>query len=432
MKVKVCDAICGAGKTSSAIAMMNSNSSKRYVFVTPYLSEVDRIQKACSGLHFQAPDDSSAKTKMADLKSLINSGSNIVTTHALFLKCADSTKQMLAEARYTLVLDEVVSTMEEAKISKGDVAILDRAGLILDDESGKRFDWKSYKEKSGAFSKAMALSVSHRLLCFEDNWFFWSVPPSLFTCFEDVYLMTYLFEYQPIRYFFDANKIEYELIGTRRTETGFEFCPRVESDRARDLRGMIHILDNKKLNKIGDGRTDLSHAWFQRSSSGKDAQASNLERLRKNIGNIFKNVWKAESQSTMWGVYKEYQGRLKGWGYAKSFVSYNIRASNDYSGRTFLAYCVNVFFNPFEKRYYKNLGVKVDDDMYAVSTMVQWIFRSAIRNNKEIWIYIPSARMRWLLAKWLDNLAAGEDLKPISYVQPKKKPTSAKKKEVKK
>jgi len=35
--------------------------------------------------------------------------------------------------------------------------------------------------------------------------------------------------------------------------------------------------------------------------------------------------------------------------------------------------------------------------------MLQWIFRSSIRDNKPINIYIPSSRMRNLLVKWLNN-----------------------------
>lgn len=36
----------------------------------------------------------------------------------------------------------------------------------------------------------------------------------------------------------------------------------------------------------------------------------------------------------------------------------------------------------------------VDDELYALSEVIQWIFRSAIRENKEIYAFIPSYRMR--------------------------------------
>lgn len=42
MIVKVCDTIMGAGKTESAITLMNQDKESRYVFITPYLDEVER------------------------------------------------------------------------------------------------------------------------------------------------------------------------------------------------------------------------------------------------------------------------------------------------------------------------------------------------------------------------------------------------------
>ena len=48
-------------------------------------------------------------------------------------------------------------------------------------------------------------------------------------------------------------------------------------------------------------------------------------------------------------------------------------------------------------------GVSVDEDTWALSELIQWIFRSAIRENNEINVYIPSERMRNLLIEWLNK-----------------------------
>jgi hypothetical protein len=69
----------------------------------------------------------------------------------------------------------------------------------------------------------------------------------------------------------------------------------------------------------------------------------------------------------------------------------------------------------------KNDGVQVDRDMYALSVLIQWMFRSAVRKGEEVWLYIPSRRMRTLLTQWLDNLAEGKDLTPISYREERKR-----------
>ena len=46
-------------------------------------------------------------------------------------------------------------------------------------------------------------------------------------------------------------------------------------------------------------------------------------------------------------------------------------------------------------------GVAIDEDTWALSELIQWTFRSAIRENKPINIYIPSKRMRDLFIDWL-------------------------------
>ena len=62
---------------------------------------------------------------------------------------------------------------------------------------------------------------------------------------------------------------------------------------------------------------------------------------------------------------------------------------------------VNRYLNPFVKNFFTSNGIDVDEEGYALSEMLQFIWRSAIRDGKEIWIYIPSIRMRTLLKKWI-------------------------------
>ncbi|WP_286133611.1 hypothetical protein [Bacillus sp. AFS096315] len=54
---------------------------------------------------------------------------------------------------------------------------------------------------------------------------------------------------------------------------------------------------------------------------------------------------------------------------------------------------------PFEKQFFEDAGVKVNQDLLAVSDLLQWIWRSAIRKQKTevINIYIPRLRMRTLI-----------------------------------
>jgi hypothetical protein len=128
-----------------------------------------------------------------------------------------------------------------------------------------------------------------------------------------------------------------------------------------------------------------------------------MTKLKNSTSNFFKNYTKTKSNENLWTTFKNYQNLLCGKGYAKGFLSSNTRATNEYRNRIAVAYLVNKFFNPYIKNFFVQQGVKVDEDAFAISEMLQFIWRSAIREENEIWVYIPSRRMRNLLEKWIDD-----------------------------
>ena len=87
----------------------------------------------------------------------------------------------------------------------------------------------------------------------------------------------------------------------------------------------------------------------------------------------------------------------------RAFIPHNLRATNEYSNTHSLAYGVNRYISPYLIRYFKTKDINVNQDIYAISEMVQWIWRSRIRNGESISIYIPSSRRRKLFIKWLNN-----------------------------
>ena len=94
---------------------------------------------------------------------------------------------------------------------------------------------------------------------------------------------------------------------------------------------------------------------------------------------------------------------LKGDLYAsKSFwVPINAKAANEYIGKASLAYLANVFLFPPIKRYFAENGITADEDLFSLSELIQWVFRSRIREGKPITVYVPSERMRRLFLNWL-------------------------------
>jgi hypothetical protein len=135
-----------------------------------------------------------------------------------------------------------------------------------------------------------------------------------------------------------------------------------------------------------------------------------MNQIKNNLNTFFRRRMNTSAKENLWTTFSDYENVLKGKGYATGYLACNSRATNAYRHCVALAYLVNRYFNPVIKNFFLQNNVRVEEDGYALSEMLQWIFRSAVRDEKEIWLYIPSKRMRDLLVEWMDNLSKEEQI----------------------
>lgn len=398
--MKVCDAIMGSGKTMAAITEMNERTDTRFVFVTPYLDEVHRICVGCEGRRFVAPDADVCGTKLRHFKSLVRAGRNVACSHALFRDYDAEAVEDIASVGYTLILDESIAAMEVLPVGKKDVCLMLASGLIQVDERG-RVIWAD-DEYDGAYSVLREPIDSGYVTLEEGRLLLWMLPLRLFEAFDEVIILTYLFEAQPLHYYFKSHDVHLDYIGTKKDADGTYRFAEYHADQKVRL-PQIHILEDKKLNSIGDKRTALSVGWYQRASN------ADISRVAKNMYNALRHRFGGKSVECLWTTYVDYRRALNGRGYSKGYSTWNMRATNKWSDRTCLAYLVNVFPHPSLGQFFASKGITLDQDAWALSEMVQWIWRSAIRRGEEIWIYVPSSRMRGLLKKWIKEVSIDPD-----------------------
>lgn len=407
--IKVCDAIMGTGKSSAAINYMNANPDRKFIYITPYLDEVKRVSDACSGLEMYEPKRISrcSGSKTLHTAELIHDGKSIVTTHQAFRAYPRELLDDIRNLHYTLIIDENVDVLDSVEIDPADMKMAVNSGLITKTEDGV---YQKVGEYTGsAFSDLFRMLKNRDIIGVEKNesesFYYWHFPPDLITAFDDVFILTYLFEGQSLCYFLNMHSLPYQMIGIARTDDGFVFSDteRYVPEYVKTLSDKLHILENEKMNDIGFERTDLSMSWFSKNKAGR-------ETLRKNIANFFINITDSSSATRMWSTYAEYKYDLRGKGYSTGFVSFNTKATNQYRNKTALAYCVNLYMNVGQKLLYHHRGIEVNEDAYALSIMVQWIWRSAIRDGKDVYLYIPSSRMRTILQNWINNLTKGDIL----------------------
>ena len=407
--VKVCDCVMGTGKTSASITYMNEHPNDRFIYITPYLDESSRIKKGCPHLHFTEPSNKLKKfnfRKSEHTAALIKEGRNITTTHQAFKGYKPEMLEDIRKQGYTLIIDENVDVLESFNFHPDDLQLAVDAGYINEKNGVYSIARDGYGGR--ALSELFTLLKSRELIRMTDSddneLFYWALPPDLLTSFRDVFILTYMFSGQSLHHFMKIYNIPYEYIGIEHTDDGeyrFGAYPGYVPEYVSRIGDMLHILDRDRLNDIGEDYHALSMNWFKKNEDG-------VEQLRKNVSNCYNNIWRdVPANRRLWGSYNGAYNQIRGKGYSKSFLTFNAKATNAYRDKDCLVYIANLFMNVNEKKYYELHGIEVDEDAYALSIMIQWIWRSAIRDGSEVYLYIPSRRMRTLLMNWIDEVGKG-------------------------
>lgn len=404
MEIKVVDEIMGRGKSWASINYINSSDEyTKFIVITPYLKEVDRYKNSCRKKKFKAPIAKSG-SKLYGLRELIANGENIVSTHALFHRFDKDIIRMIREMNYVLILDEVTDVIQEYDITKQDWEILKKKFINVDEKTGL-MEWRKTEEDyEGKFSEVKKLCELNSLALYGGSVIMWLFPIEVFDAFEEVYILTYMFNSQIQRYYYDFHNVPYTncyVKGNSIENFSFSDTPD-HSKRNVNYRKLINICDNEKLNRIGDQDYSLSKKWYIEASEN-----GMLRQLSNNIYNYYRHVCESKSSENLWTTFSDYRIPLKQKGYSHRdcFLEINARATNEKRNRKNLAYTVNRFLNPVIKNFFMSRGIDVQEDDYALSEMVQFVWRSAIRDNKPINVYIPSKRMRSLLRSWIDEIS---------------------------
>lgn len=386
---------------------MNAHKGKeRFLFITPYLTEVQRIIDECPDKIFCQPK--TGKAKLRSLKILLESRRNIATTHALFHYFDQETIDLIKNNNYILVMDEVVDVVlpYEKRTSDERVEGITRSDLNCILKNFAHLDSDSHlvvwddDTYYGGLSKYRRMCELGCLAVYGAGQMpLWLFPVDVFTAFSDVYVMTYMFEAQIQKYYYDMKNIEYEYLYVDMDANGDYFITKNKPDiKLKDYRSLIKICEKEKLNRIGDKQHDLSKAWYVRNQDN-----CLMGQLKNNVGNFFKNICVAKSERCLWTTFKSYKSKIRGKGYTKGFIPCNLRATNEFRDRDCFAYLMNKYLNPFVKNFFAQNGVSIDEDKHSLSELLQCLWRTCIRDDKPIHVFIAPSRMRKLLKQWIEE-----------------------------
>ncbi len=396
MPVFIVDSMMGSGKTSAAINMMrNAGPSVKYLYITPYITETDRIVKHCPERHFRQPALLGTKTR--GIKHLLKRRCNIVATHALFQLFDDDIVDLIRDGGYTLIMDEVADVIEPLEMSIYDMRAVLRQ-FARPNTATRLLDWQE-PNYYGAFNSLKQLCEAGSVGVYNDEMFVWMFPIKVFEAFANSYLLTYMFDAQLQKYYYDYHNIQYERLFVINNGGAYSFTDTAVK-HAMPYRCEIRIMDKPSLNRIGNKETALSKTWYENNDA-------DIQRLRNNVTNYFINLLDTVSSQTLWTTFTDWRKAVSGYGYARGFAPHNARATNTFRDRTAVAYLVNRYLNPIVKNYLNKFGITADENAFALCEMLQFIWRSAIRDGQPIDLYVPSKRMRTLLIDWLESCEGG-------------------------
>lgn len=411
-KFYVVDSIMGSGKTSAMqrLLLEEGNRHQRYIIVVPLLTEIERWKTRLENIKGTKPCTPEYKKtgKLADLKQLLEHGHHmVIITHALFDRADDEVAQLIKEKEYSLIIDEVPVPVRRIDVKKGDLAIYIKANVLQVEPETNNVMWNDeFSGTDTGYPELKDLCKTEKVFYNPNTKAIYKISPyELYLSSKTVYILTYMFEAQIIYYYLAQHKVEYKKFSAI-YDDGLKEHVLVDYNKLYDKNtnwnALIKICKNKRMNIIGDDRNALSHNWFAKN-------ARKIPTVRKNIYNFSQNMCKAKSSDILWTTFVDFKDKVEANGYKKGFLSLNAKATNNFSDRTVVNYIVNRFVSPDIKNHF-NIGeeLKFDEDAYALSEMLQFIWRSAIRTGKPINLYVPSARMRGLLEKWIEENSVQE------------------------
>lgn len=417
MKIRVLDAMMGSGKTTRLINDIASlPADSKIIYITPLLAECHRIagtvfdpddEKKAPIVAYQDDDgieeyvydvdhplinrrfrhpSYSGGSKMDNLLFQVQHGCNVVSTHSLFRAISPKVAAAIKENGYILVLDEVLSVYEEfTDLGREELNKLIENGILYVDED--KITLVFNKEKFGdtehtRYQEIADLCEMKQLMVVDGKVVFWEFPISALSVFREVWIATYLFGGSQMCAYLKTHDVDFniEKFGKKPSE----------------IRQLVRIIEDCKMNSIGENDTALSKHHIVKLGTP-------TEQLRKNLNNFFRAKNKTKPEDRLWTTYKKASGAVSGGRFAKSWLACTTKATNDWKSASHVAYLINLFVHPMIVKLLAAKGSQMDLNLYALSEMVQFIWRSRIREGKEIQLYIPSKRMRNLLIRWLND-----------------------------
>lgn len=418
-KVEILDAVMGSGKTTEIFKWIDDNPDVSYIYVSPMLTEVDvdgRIHKEVKNVKFYSPVSDNIQNKTESMNQLLLEGKSIACTHNLYLAMNNYSMDLIEKGNYCVIFDEEINVMSDFKgYSVEDILWLEQEGYITRDKSdgsviwNKEDDLLENSKHSYSYFKNLCDKKSLYITRFDKNsspdkrvMMISQVPVRLLECASRVIAVTYMFKGSVLDSFLRLK--------------GFDTVPfkgvKVNNISPSSYKELITLVPPDSKTK----EMSLSASWWLNKASADDIKSVKnyvLRNARKYAGtpdklcftlpkDRAKDLNKHKNTKTVNPIGFVYHKDLDD-NKVHNWLAAQTRATNKYSNKTTMIHCYNRYPLLTVSSYLQEYKQPLDQDVFALSELLQWSFRGCVREGRPMVLCCASQRMYDLMYSWLNG-----------------------------
>lgn len=386
---KLLDAPMGAGKTTTIINRVKT-TQQQYLIVTPYLEEITRI---CANTGCITP---TTDHKQLELLELLKTNKSICITQELFSRLSLHT--LTALEGYSLIIDEepqTISVLEDLdSYTVHDIADLINAGYLgLTEDTHSLYaieDKHCQGVLSNLYERLCALLTTHDIymnnsICIHMK------KRCTWEYFKDITICSYRLHYSILQAYCELNTIatQYQHIENGHIVDGYLDMKPANLHR-------LHCYTPSTLN------ASCSVHWYQTHTKDVKTLVSSFDKWRE------RHVPAEYRKGYYWTTFKAYTelvAKTTKKVTLKKFLACNAKATNKYRSFHVVGVFMQRFLNVPIALFLKAHGVTVDEKEYALSELLQFVWRSNIRteDNTPVFVFIGSRRLYKHFMQWKEN-----------------------------
>ncbi|WP_146186128.1 hypothetical protein [Pontivivens insulae] len=402
--------------------------TKKYLLVTPLLTEIERFQNdAPNGVEITAPTDGKGP-KLIQLEKMLEEGQSVAITHKLFFMTLRLAHLM---ADYHIIIDEApnpvtcintidAEAFEEAIVGGGYATICPETKQVMPTDRWRKWQ-RETTDSDGEPTYSSRLhpdiykpAVQGQLHVDDKGVFAVATPNQVLLAGKSLTVMTFLSEGTYIHAYL-------RMISKGNPKADFELQREGTVEWLKQAHSLVSIQNLSLPTSVS-----LSFSKQTRRSGEKNCKAigNSLKKLMERrwrgvnrqdiILTCARDKWFEDRKGRYAGQWAKHS-RLFGRDYGKGGVHWlpnKTRGTNDYRHASHVIYLYAMSPNPMVQNF---LGVsgQAFSDAYALSEMVQFIWRTRVRDGKSITVAIPDKRMKAILSDWLNSAIEGTDDFPV-------------------